>query len=143
MQLLGSDITSIVCDFSQVSQNVCFPVVAQRRSTSSYLLQKHIRGTNDALKVAFGSLLDGSEDLIKRRFSSAHWIIFRLSTITLKTYLELTTAETDSRSLGRTPLLWASIGDDPAATHTLIEHPCRGSRREAKLRSMWSLPTES
>lgn len=64
-----------------------------------------------------------SDGLCKRGFSPIHRIIFCLSSVSLETYLSLTTAEIDSTcSLGRTALFWAAIRQDAAPVRTLLKY---------------------
>lgn len=76
-----------------------------------------------ALRNVFEKYLDDVDDLSKRGFSPLHRIIFGLSKVDLESYLSLTTAELDIPcALGRTPLFWASIRQNPDHVRILLEH---------------------
>ncbi|PVH85376.1 ankyrin [Cadophora sp. DSE1049] len=88
----------------------------------NYLLQDSTTTDNIAIREAFGSLLDESNDLLKRGFSALHRIIFGLSTVDIEDHLRLTTADIDMRcSLGRTPLCWAALRRDANHVRSLVK----------------------
>ena len=75
------------------------------------------------MRNVFEKLLDDVDDLSKRGFSPLHRIIFGLSKVDLESYLSLTTAEIDIPcTLGRTPLFWACVRQDPELVRILLEH---------------------
>jgi len=89
----------------------------------NYLLQNDRRGNKSAMQSPFETLLDDGDDLVKRRLTPLHRIIFGLSEIDLDSYLQLTTAEIDVQcSHGRTPLFWAAIRHNPDYLKTLLAY---------------------
>ncbi|KAH6652404.1 ankyrin repeat-containing domain protein [Truncatella angustata] len=89
----------------------------------NYLLQNDRRGDKSAMQSPFEALLDDGDDLVKRRLTPLHRIIFGLSEIDLDSYLRLTTAEIDVQcSHGRTPLFWAAIRHNPDHLKTLLAY---------------------
>ncbi len=88
----------------------------------NYLLQDSTTAENMAIREVFASLLDESDDLLKRGFCPLHRIIFGLSQVGLEDHLRLSAADINSRcSLGRTPLCWAALRRDASHVRSLIK----------------------
>lgn len=122
-QILDVSYAAALSRSPQVANSINLRVRSPIDLLWNHLLRNDVKGTNDELRVAFGALLDDSEDLVKRRFSPIHRIVFGLSNIDVDKYLQLTTAEIDvACSLGRTPLFWASVRNDPSIVRTLLQY---------------------
>ena len=88
----------------------------------NYLLQDPEDPKNQALKEAFSNIIDNDEDLLKRKFTTVHRIVFGLTKADLREHLTLNTSGINSRcSLGRTPLCWAALRTDPNTVKVLVQ----------------------
>lgn len=87
----------------------------------NYMLEDPNEPIHLAFKQVFRDHMDEDDVLEKRRFSALHLIVFGLSSVTLEAMLDLSTTEIDVPcSLGRTPLCWAALRQDPVHVRTLV-----------------------
>ena len=100
----------------------------------NYLLQMPGSAELELLQSSAGLSSSDTDSLAKRNFTPLHRIVLGLSTLDLKSYLDTTTSDLDTKdSLGKTPLCWAASRPDSETVRLLLEfgaNPCLGDHRQ-------------